>query len=93
LLNVQVGCTSFEEVRTVNGHVYESFREACAALKLLDDDCEFINSINEVAVFGSGNTLRKMFASLLMSNSMSDPLNVWEQLWETLSDGILYQRR
>jgi hypothetical protein len=34
-----------------------------------------------------------MFASLLMSNSMSDPLNVWEQLWETLSDGILYQRR
>jgi hypothetical protein len=93
LLNVQVGCTSFEDVRTVNGHVYESFREACAALKLLDDDCEFINSINGVAVFGSGNTLRKMFASLLMSNSMSDPLNVWEQLWETLSDGILYQRR
>jgi hypothetical protein len=28
-----------------------------------------------------------------MSNSMSDPLNVWEQLWETLADGILYQRQ
>ncbi|GAU48013.1 hypothetical protein TSUD_188840 [Trifolium subterraneum] len=28
-----------------------------------------------------------------MSNSMSDPLNLWEKLWEILADGILFQKR
>ncbi|PNX65441.1 ATP-dependent DNA helicase PIF1, partial [Trifolium pratense] len=58
LLNVQVGCTSYEDLRNVNGHVYDSYRDACAALKLLEDDGEFIAAINEVAVLGSGVSLR-----------------------------------
>lgn len=93
LLNVQVGCTSFEDIRTIKGHVYDSYRDACNALRLLEDDREFINAILEVAELGSGVSLRRMFAKLLMSNSMSDPLNVWQQIWETLADGILYQKR
>jgi hypothetical protein len=27
-----------------------------------------------------------------MSNSMSDPYKVWDQLWETLVDGILHEK-
>jgi hypothetical protein len=76
LLNVQVGCTSYEDLRTVNSRVYDSYREACGALHLLEDDREFISAINEVAELGSSVSLRRMFAKLLMSNSMSDPLNV-----------------
>ncbi|XP_045820117.1 uncharacterized protein LOC123913423 [Trifolium pratense] len=93
LLTAQVGCTSFEDLRTVNGHVHDSFREACADLRLLEDDQDFINAIVEVANIGSGYSIRKMFSCFLMSNSMSDPFNVWEQLWEILADGILYQKR
>jgi hypothetical protein len=93
LLNVQTGCRSYKDIRTINGSVYDSFREACVALKLLGDDREFINAIIEVALLGSGFSIRRMFADLLMSNSMSDPLKVWEQLWETLCDGILYSKR
>jgi hypothetical protein len=93
LLNVQVGCTSFEDIRTVKGHVFDSCREACAALRLLDDDREFIDAITEVAILGSGFSLRKMFANLLMSNTMGDPLNVLEKLWDILFDGILHSRR
>jgi hypothetical protein len=93
LLNVQVGCKSFEDIRTVEGHTYDTYREACGALRLLDDDKEFINAIIEVAVLGSGFSIRKMFSNLLMSNSMSDPYNVWNQLWETLVDGVLHEKR
>ncbi|GAU50427.1 hypothetical protein TSUD_300270 [Trifolium subterraneum] len=93
LLNVQVGCRSYEDLKTVNGHVHDSYREACAALKLLEDDREFIAAIVEVSQLGSGISLRQMFASLLMSNTMSDPLHVWESLWQVLVDGILYHRR
>ncbi|MCH79354.1 ATP-dependent DNA helicase PIF1 [Trifolium medium] len=81
------------DLKTVHGHVYDSYREACAALKLLEDDGEFIAAIKEVAILGSGVSLRQMFANLLISNTMSDPLNVWEHLWEVLVDGILCQRR
>ncbi|XP_045821889.1 uncharacterized protein LOC123914761 [Trifolium pratense] len=93
LLNVKVGCTSYEDLRTVNGHVYDSFREACGALHLLDDDLEFIHAINEVALLGSGYSIRQMFAELLMSNTMSDPFNVWSQLKDVLVDGILFEKR
>ena len=45
LLNAQRGCTSFEDLRTVDNHTYETFRDACAALGLLTNDCEFIDGI------------------------------------------------
>jgi hypothetical protein len=60
---------------------------------LLDDDKEFIDAIIEVALLGSGFSIRKMFSNLLMYNSMSDPYKVWLQLWETLADGILHEKR
>jgi hypothetical protein len=93
LLNVQVGCTSFEDIRTVNGHVFDSYREACGALHLLLDDREFLDAIDELSILGSGRYLRNVFSMLLLSSSMSDPLRVWELKWETLADGILYNKR
>ncbi|GKG08042.1 DNA helicase, partial [Tanacetum coccineum] len=41
LLCHQKGCTSFEDIRTVNGRIYETFRAACDALGLLGDDKEW----------------------------------------------------
>ncbi|CAH1433286.1 unnamed protein product [Lactuca virosa] len=41
-LNVK-GPTSFDELRTVNGETHSSFRDACYALGLLDDDKEYID--------------------------------------------------
>ena len=38
LLNVVKGCTSFEDIRKVNGVVYKSYKAACEALGFLDDD-------------------------------------------------------
>jgi hypothetical protein len=93
LSNVQVGCKSYDDLRRVNGHVYDSYREACGALCLLEDDREFIGAINEVGVLASGMALRRMYAKLLLSSSMSDPLNVWEHVWQLLSDDIVLRKR
>ncbi|PNX74150.1 ATP-dependent DNA helicase PIF1, partial [Trifolium pratense] len=68
-------------------------REACGALHLLDDDLEFIHAINEVALLGSGYSIRQMFADLLMSNTISDPFNVWSELNDVLVDSILFEKR
>jgi hypothetical protein len=74
LLNVQAGCTSFEDIRTVNGHVFDSYREACGELLLLADDREFLDAIDELSILGSGHYLRNVFAMLLLGSSLSDPL-------------------
>nr|KAJ0228155.1 hypothetical protein LSAT_V11C100011050 [Lactuca sativa] len=74
----KLGPTSFDDIRTVNGQTHSSFRDACYALGLLDDDKEYIDAIKEASHYGSGFYLRFLFATLLMCNSMSKPEVVWE---------------
>ncbi|XP_057446998.1 uncharacterized protein LOC130738848 isoform X1 [Lotus japonicus] len=93
LLNVQRGCLTFEELRTVKNNTYGTFREACEALGLLKDDGEFVDSIHEAAELGSGFYLRRLFVRLLLSNTLANPVAVWLKTWGLLADGILYERR
>jgi hypothetical protein len=37
-LTIVWGTTSFEDLRIVHGHIYNTFKEACLALGLLEDD-------------------------------------------------------
>lgn len=47
LLNIQRGCTSPEDIRAVDNVVYPTFRDGCNALRLLDDDKQYIDAIKE----------------------------------------------
>ncbi|KAI3801999.1 hypothetical protein L1987_30120 [Smallanthus sonchifolius] len=93
LLNKVKGPKSFEDILTVNGIQYPTFRDACYALDILDDDKEYIEAIEEASHSGSGYYLRALFATMLTSNSLSRPDFVWQNTWEYLSDGILYKQR
>ncbi|XP_021991785.1 ATP-dependent DNA helicase pif1-like [Helianthus annuus] len=93
LLNKVVGPKSFEDIRTVNGQVFPTFRDACYTRGLLDDDKEYIEAIKEAYYTGSGYYLRNLFATMLASNTFSKPEHVWENTWEYLADGILYNRQ
>ena len=59
----------------------------------LEDDREYIEAIKEAKDWGSGYYLRKLFITMLISNSINRPENVWEQTWKWLADGILFQQR
>jgi hypothetical protein len=93
LLNKVKGPTSFEAIRTVNGQAFETFRDTCYALGLLDDDSEYVDAITEASHSGTGYFLRALFCSLLLSNSISRPEFVWENTWKLLSYDILYRQR
>ncbi|XP_076900374.1 uncharacterized protein LOC143554528 [Bidens hawaiensis] len=60
LLNKVKGPECFEDIRTVDGVVYETFRDACYKRGLLDDDKEYIEAIEEASgvyfVSGYGGT-------------------------------------
>ncbi|XP_021986432.1 uncharacterized protein LOC110882810 [Helianthus annuus] len=93
LLNKVKGPKSFEEIRTVNGQAFLTFRDACYARGLLDDNKEYIEAIKEAYYTGLGYYLRNLFATMLASNTLSRPEHVWENTWEYLSDGILYNHQ
>lgn len=70
--------------------MYPTFRAACYALGLLDDDQEYIDGIQEASRWATGNFLTIVFVSMLLSHCLSQPLVVWDNTKFFLSEDMLY---
>ncbi|XP_010445117.1 PREDICTED: ATP-dependent DNA helicase PIF1-like [Camelina sativa] len=88
LLNIVRGPMTFDDIKTYNGVVYKSYKEACFARGILDDDQVFIDGLIEAAQYSFGDYLRNFFAMLLLSDSLARPEHVWLQTWHLLSEDI-----
>ncbi|KAL2963053.1 hypothetical protein AAZX31_17G179600 [Glycine max] len=75
MLTVSRGPISFEDIRTVAGVEYPTYRETCFAM---------------AKDWGSTPYLRNLFVLLLLTGTMNKPEQVWEKTWHWLSDDILY---
>ncbi|XP_076941444.1 uncharacterized protein LOC143610998 [Bidens hawaiensis] len=93
LLNKVKGPKCFENIRTVEGVVSDSFRDACYRIGLLDDDKEYIEAIEEARHTANGYYLRNLFATMLITFSLSRRDYVWDNIWHFLVDGILYYQK
>ncbi|XP_031108530.1 uncharacterized protein LOC116013005 [Ipomoea triloba] len=93
LLNLVRGPTSFEEIKCVDGKQYMSFRDACYARGLIEDDKEYVDAILEASLWATAYSLRKLFVTLLTSSSTSKPEIVWEAVWIHLAEDAEYQAR
>ena len=93
MLTIVKGPISYIYLRIVENITYPTLREACEDSGFLADDREYIEAIKEANEWGSGNFLRRLFVTMLMSNSINKPEEVWKKTWEMLSDGILYNER
>ncbi len=88
LLNCVKGATSYEHLRIVDGTKHDTFKDACIAMGLLEDDNEWHQALEEVGLWASGQQLRDMFASMLMFWEVTNPRQLWDAHWESLSDDI-----
>ncbi|XP_035845668.1 uncharacterized protein LOC110873237 isoform X3 [Helianthus annuus] len=93
LLGIVRGPRSFEEIKTVDGVVYETYKEACYAYGLLNDDKEWSDALSEAKLWASGSQLRELFVTMLLFCEVNRPAQLWAQNWEILSDDILYMKR
>ena len=65
LLHVH-GATSFNNLKTVNGIIQASFKEACLALCLISDDNLYVRTLQETILYGSPYHCRRNLSYLLL---------------------------
>jgi hypothetical protein len=88
LLNCVKGATSYKHLQTMDGREHDTFKDACIAMGLLADDNEWHQALEEADVWASGRQLRDMFASMLMFCEVTNPRQLCDAHWESLSDDI-----
>ena len=93
MLSTAKGAQSYNDIRTVNGVVYPTFRETCFAKGFLGSDQEFISALQEANNWGTAHYLRKLFVKLLFMNTMDRPEYVWQQTWQWMADDIIFNHR
>ncbi|XP_019196182.1 PREDICTED: uncharacterized protein LOC109190186 [Ipomoea nil] len=93
LLNIVRGPTCFKDIRTFNGVEYITFRDACYARGLLVNDKEYMDAIDEASHWSSAHSMRKIFVTLLITNSLNRPENVWNEVWHHLAEDAQFNQR
>ena len=79
------GARSFTDLRTVNGGVCDTFRDACIQRHLLADDSEYNTAMTEASGFQMPRQLRSMFATICAYCQPSNP----QQLWTTHQEALI----
>jgi len=88
LLTVVCGAQSFDHLRTVDGLIHTTFKAACIALKLLEDDGEWVALFNDGKEFMTGRALRHLFALALQHTTITNPLYIWPEFGESFCDDL-----
>nr|GEV80197.1 ATP-dependent DNA helicase PIF1-like [Tanacetum cinerariifolium] len=75
------GAQSFTDLKMVNKINYATFKAACFAYGLLNDDKEWTHSIAEASIWAIAQQLRDLFVTILSFFDVSRPLKLWEENW------------
>ena len=93
LLTVVKGATSFEDLRTFEGIEHPTYKEACLACGLLEDDQEWRLCLEEASGMQMGSQMRRLFATILAFCFPSDPRNLWNLFKDRICDDLRNQLR
>jgi len=90
LLHNVVGATSYDDLRTVNGILLPSFREAAETRGLIEEDNTLDDCLTEKSLFQMPSSLRRLFATILVFCEPSGVFELWEKHLDAMSED--YQR-
>ena len=86
LLHVK-GATSFDDIKTVNGTLCPTFREAAKLRGLLLDDTIWRQTLQDAKVFAMPRYLVDIFAYICIFGSPSEPINLWHEFKLDMMEG------
>jgi hypothetical protein len=85
------GATSYEDIKTYNSILYQTFKEACAARGLLSDDNEWYKAFDEVVNWATSSQLRYLFVTMLIFCNLQGEKNFYNKNWRKMVDDIELQ--
>jgi len=94
-----IGATCFEDIKTTHRPhtfttiVHPTFKAACLARGLLQDDVEWDQCLSEVAGVQVPSSLQQLFASLLIFNNVTNLGRLWDMHKGALTEDFLHQAR
>uniref|UniRef100_A0A914YRA2 ATP-dependent DNA helicase n=1 Tax=Panagrolaimus superbus TaxID=310955 RepID=A0A914YRA2_9BILA len=89
LLMAVPGPTSFESIRTVDGVLYQTNREACVALGLVVNDKLYEDTLFEAINHSNPNQFRYLFARLLAHCDLGNPMELFDRFEDHLLKDLL----
>ncbi|XP_044591454.1 uncharacterized protein LOC123269683 [Cotesia glomerata] len=92
LVNI-TGPLSFQDIRKVNGQQYTTYKDACLALGLLEDDNQRECMLAEAALNCTAIQIRLLFAIVLTTCFPARAQILWENHKDSMTDDILHQHR
>ena len=91
LLMIVRGPRSFEQLKTVDGEVCETFHEACLRRGLLEDDGEWEICLRDAAEIQTGSQLRHLFTTLLLFCTPTQPGMLWITFRDKICDDLRHK--
>ena len=89
LLLHQRGVTSFEDLRTVDGLLYDTFTDAARAMGLLEDYAEYRRCLQEASIMNMPSQMRQLFATLMVFQTPSDMRTLFEEFKEAMCEDYI----
>ncbi|GFV75175.1 ATP-dependent DNA helicase [Trichonephila clavipes] len=92
LINIR-GPISFQDLRTVNGQLCATYRQACQELNLLENDAHWDTALADASNTARPQQIRTLFAIILTTCFPSNPKDLWEKCKDYMSEDILHRLR
>ncbi|XP_068992255.1 uncharacterized protein [Neodiprion pinetum] len=92
LVNV-IGPLSFQDIRKVDGQQYPTYKDACHALGLLEDDNQWECMLAEAGLNCAAKQIRLLFAIVLTTCFPTRAETLWDNHKDLMTDDILHQHR
>ena len=87
------GATCFHDLKVFEGHAYITYKEACAARGLLDDDKMHDEILADAILHQMPRQLRHTFAILLLWDEPTNPCALWEKYKLHMAEDFLHRER
>jgi hypothetical protein len=88
LLMIVKGATNYADIRTFNGRVYNTYRDASEVRGLLESDNEWHLLFDEAIVSASSCQIRQLFVTVVLHCSVSDVRGLFDKYWLYLIDDM-----
>ena len=83
------GATSYKDLKTVNGIECDTYYEVLKNLGVIEDDDEWIKTLEEGILTLQTKLCRQLFAYLIIYCSLENPKDLWTRFREKLCDDLI----